>query len=327
MLCYFEGRTHDEAAAALDWPVGTVRCRLSRPVTCSALASLVAGWRRRSRRSGRSGPYRRHGPRSPRRYSRDARGRSRRRARRRGRRGTRGARAPGPVRGAVADGRGGHAGPGRDGRRPGLRRERRDGGHRRSRGCPDDGRGLRPGRSRRSSRCRRTPACGWRTPAFATAVRSARSCPLPTARPWSRSITIASSASGTRRRAGCGTRSALTGYRSTGSPSRPTARPWRRTRIHPASPLRLWDVATGRERRRWHLARDSVSVPRVLARRPDPDHREQSLRRGEPAIAVVRRSVGPDHAPRAPAPDPPRGTRRRGRGSLRTPGRWPPCSR
>ncbi len=30
VLCYFEGRTHDEAAATLNWPVGTVRCRLSR---------------------------------------------------------------------------------------------------------------------------------------------------------------------------------------------------------------------------------------------------------------------------------------------------------
>ena len=30
VLCYFEGRTHDETAAALSWPVGTVRCRLSR---------------------------------------------------------------------------------------------------------------------------------------------------------------------------------------------------------------------------------------------------------------------------------------------------------
>jgi RNA polymerase sigma factor (sigma-70 family) len=30
VLCYFEGRTHDEAAAALDWPVGTVRSYLSR---------------------------------------------------------------------------------------------------------------------------------------------------------------------------------------------------------------------------------------------------------------------------------------------------------
>jgi RNA polymerase sigma factor (sigma-70 family) len=30
VLCYFEGRTHDEAAAALQWPVGTVRSNLSR---------------------------------------------------------------------------------------------------------------------------------------------------------------------------------------------------------------------------------------------------------------------------------------------------------
>ncbi len=30
VLCYMEGLTHDEAAAALSWPVGTVRSRLSR---------------------------------------------------------------------------------------------------------------------------------------------------------------------------------------------------------------------------------------------------------------------------------------------------------
>jgi len=30
VLCYLEGRTHDEAAAQLGWPVGTVRSRLSR---------------------------------------------------------------------------------------------------------------------------------------------------------------------------------------------------------------------------------------------------------------------------------------------------------
>jgi RNA polymerase sigma factor (sigma-70 family) len=30
VLCYYEGRTHDEAAAAVNWPVGTVRGRLAR---------------------------------------------------------------------------------------------------------------------------------------------------------------------------------------------------------------------------------------------------------------------------------------------------------
>src|SRR5262249_40873318 len=30
VLCYMEGLTHDEAAASLSWPVGTVRGRLSR---------------------------------------------------------------------------------------------------------------------------------------------------------------------------------------------------------------------------------------------------------------------------------------------------------
>ncbi len=30
VLCYLEGLTHDEAAARLSWPVGTVRSRLSR---------------------------------------------------------------------------------------------------------------------------------------------------------------------------------------------------------------------------------------------------------------------------------------------------------
>jgi hypothetical protein len=30
VLCYFEGRTNEEAAALLDWPVGTVKGRLSR---------------------------------------------------------------------------------------------------------------------------------------------------------------------------------------------------------------------------------------------------------------------------------------------------------
>ena len=30
VLCYLEGRTHDQAAGELNWPVGTVRGRLSR---------------------------------------------------------------------------------------------------------------------------------------------------------------------------------------------------------------------------------------------------------------------------------------------------------
>ena len=35
ILCYFRGRTHDQAAAELRWPVGTVRSRLARGRTCS----------------------------------------------------------------------------------------------------------------------------------------------------------------------------------------------------------------------------------------------------------------------------------------------------
>ncbi len=38
VLCYLEGLTHDEAAARLRWPVGTVRSRLARAETDFALA-------------------------------------------------------------------------------------------------------------------------------------------------------------------------------------------------------------------------------------------------------------------------------------------------
>jgi RNA polymerase sigma factor (sigma-70 family) len=55
VLCYFEGRTHDEAAASLSWPVGTVRCRLfrarellrsrlTRRGLAPAIAPLAATW-------------------------------------------------------------------------------------------------------------------------------------------------------------------------------------------------------------------------------------------------------------------------------------------
>ena len=46
VLCYFEGRTHEEAAAALQWPVGTVRSRLSRARDRSGSASPAAAWHR-----------------------------------------------------------------------------------------------------------------------------------------------------------------------------------------------------------------------------------------------------------------------------------------
>ena len=47
-LCYFEGRTHDEAAIALDWPVGTVRGRLARArEMLRAPALFAAGSHRR----------------------------------------------------------------------------------------------------------------------------------------------------------------------------------------------------------------------------------------------------------------------------------------
>ena len=41
VLCYFEGLTHDEAAARLSWPVGTVRSRLAR--ARDTLRSRLAG--------------------------------------------------------------------------------------------------------------------------------------------------------------------------------------------------------------------------------------------------------------------------------------------
>lgn len=56
VLCYLEGLTHDQAAARLNWPVGTVRSRLSRGrdrlrgrlsrrgVTAPALLGPLAGW-------------------------------------------------------------------------------------------------------------------------------------------------------------------------------------------------------------------------------------------------------------------------------------------
>jgi len=56
VLCYLEGLTHDQAAARLDWPVGTVRSRLARGrdqlrgrlvrrgVTVPAALGPVAAW-------------------------------------------------------------------------------------------------------------------------------------------------------------------------------------------------------------------------------------------------------------------------------------------
>jgi polysaccharide biosynthesis/export protein len=39
VLCYFEGRTHEEAAGALHWPVGTVRGRLARGARPAPIAA------------------------------------------------------------------------------------------------------------------------------------------------------------------------------------------------------------------------------------------------------------------------------------------------
>src|SRR5271166_490498 len=56
VLCYLEGLTHDQAAARLNWPVGTVRSRLARArdqlrvrlvrrgVTAPATLGPLAGW-------------------------------------------------------------------------------------------------------------------------------------------------------------------------------------------------------------------------------------------------------------------------------------------
>ncbi len=46
VLCYFQGLTHEQAAASLRWPVGTVRGYLARRATCCARGWSAAEWHR-----------------------------------------------------------------------------------------------------------------------------------------------------------------------------------------------------------------------------------------------------------------------------------------
>ena len=61
-LCYFEGRTHDDAAAALGWPVGTVRGRLSRARDMLRKRLMRTGSRHHDDGSGRGAGRRRRCP-------------------------------------------------------------------------------------------------------------------------------------------------------------------------------------------------------------------------------------------------------------------------
>ena len=80
VLCYFEGLTHDEAAARLSWPVGTVRSRLSRArdrlrsrltrrgVTAPSALGPLTAWIKSGRTVPQSPPHLRCQPGSPHRW-------------------------------------------------------------------------------------------------------------------------------------------------------------------------------------------------------------------------------------------------------------------
>ena len=258
VLCYFEGRTHDETAAALSWPVGTVRCRLSRARDLLR-ARLIRRGLAPASLAGTALPCAPHRPRSPRRRStqRSLLPCALRRP------------APQPRLPAsfskACSGEISHGGRSTrldcNNRRPRVRAPRRRPRHHRPRCDPPrrptqfwlhrHRQSISSARTCRPTPCARLGPSGFRHGDLANQVLFSRDGKTLITLGWKRVVCVWDAATGRLR-----DQLPLSGDLfdriaiSTDGATLATTEP------DPNCRLRFWDVATGRERRRWHLSKD-----------------------------------------------------------------------